>query len=100
MYSFHMPLFMFLSGCVAKYGVSRSITGNLTRLVLPFLAWYLIAYLVQWATTGQLPDFAHHMMALHENPDMGLWFLWVLFLCHVFFYVMFQAQKVGKCLQL
>lgn len=87
-YSFHMPLFMFLSGCVAKYNNPQSLTKNITRLVVPFLAWYfLVSYPVQWALTGQLPDFFTYAYALFKSPDVGLWFLWVLYLCHCAFYL-------------
>lgn len=87
-YSFHMPLFMFLSGCVAKYNNAQTLTKNITRLVVPFLAWYfLVGYPVQWALTGQLPDFVAYAYALFKSPDVGLWFLWVLYLCHCALYL-------------
>jgi len=92
-YSFHMPLFMFLSGCVAKYGNSASITKNIYRLVIPFIAWYIVAGLVQWGLTGHPPDVGSYLLGLFKTPDAGLWFLWVLYLCHVVFYLMSQAQK-------
>jgi fucose 4-O-acetylase-like acetyltransferase len=97
-YSFHMPLFMFLSGCVAKYSDVRSITKNVTRLVLPFLTWYLIGYAVLYFRGEDLQNFPDYFMKLVKSPDYGLWFLWVLFLSHICFYVMSQMQKVGGIL--
>jgi fucose 4-O-acetylase-like acetyltransferase len=95
LYSFHMPLFMFLSGCVAKYGDIRSITKNVTRLVLPFLAWYLIGYIALYFRNHHFDSFPNYMMNLVKSPDYGLWFLWVLFLSHVCFYAMSVMQKFG-----
>jgi fucose 4-O-acetylase-like acetyltransferase len=92
-YSFHMPLFMFLSGCVAKYGDRRSVTKNITRLLLPFLGWYVVTAFVNWGLSGHRPDFAEHFLKLIKAPDNGLWFLWILYWCHVSFYLMALAQR-------
>ncbi len=94
-YSFHMPLFMFLSGCVAKYGSPQSVTKNIKRLVLPFFAWYIIAVVVIGIEERQIPDFVQSIIQLIKSPDYGLWFLWVLFLCHICFYVLSRVQKLA-----
>lgn len=80
-YSFHMPLFMFLGGAVASLNPRpmnwKFLERKLYQLVVPFVAWYLLSYL-----TG-----AYHTMTFGtyiqrgiESPDYGLWFLPVLFL--------------------
>lgn len=92
-YSFHMPLFIFLSGCVAKYGDVRSITKNITRLVVPFVAWYLIGYGLQYWQNPVKPEFGEYILKLIKSPDYGLWFLWIMFMCHCWFYIMSQAQR-------
>lgn len=77
-YSFHVPLFMFLSGFLA-YGKKIRIKKKFLTLVVPFLAWYLIKILV---TTRNL-DFYKIIVNFKDlifAPDIGLWFLWVLFL--------------------
>src|SRR6478735_3308217 len=47
-YSFHMPLFMFLSGAVAAYSLRPMnwdfIKRKFYMLVIPFVAWYLVGY--------------------------------------------------------
>src|ERR1700712_1476004 len=61
-YSFHMPLFVFISGCVASLwfkpeNISRGWTENIrrsgfrlkssaVRLLLPFLCWTVVGYFV------------------------------------------------------
>jgi len=92
-YSFHMPLFMFLSGMVAKYGSWSNVSKNIIRLVLPFVCWYIIGYFIKSAQHGDFLNVQEHFVKLVRNPDWGLWFLWVLFLCHCFFYIMYACQQ-------
>lgn len=79
-YSFHMPLFMFVSGFVSyKNEYKRgSITKRFMQLVIPFLAWGIFGDLLtgQTLTTDWL-----------IQPDKGLWFLWVLFWISTIVYV-------------
>lgn len=91
-YAVHMPLFMFLSGHVtsrlkgmATYRDLR-FWHKLSDLLLPYVAWLLIAYL---ATAGmqQPPGFSGRFPAfigqVPRSPDLGLWFLLVLVECHL-----------------
>lgn len=84
-YSFHMPLFMFLSGYVAALSTrptnARYISDKAIRLLLPFLTWQAARYVIN----ARYEDFGfvsywHHLL-LAPDFDHGLWFLWVLFLC-------------------
>jgi len=105
-YSFHMPLFVFLSGAVAaiafqsdsvKDGMKASIqqakvkiSKAAVRLLLPFIAWCVINQLIY-----------HHsdsvMLALIQafrRPDTALWFLLAIFYCialTVLFNILFSA---------
>jgi fucose 4-O-acetylase-like acetyltransferase len=84
-YSFHMPLFMFVSGYVAalstKPANTRFIWNKSIRLVLPFLTWHAARYVIyaRYRDYG-LVSYWHHLL-LAPDHDHGLWFLWVLFLC-------------------
>ena len=81
-YSFHMPLFMFLGGAVASLNPRemnwKFLERKLYQLVVPFVSWYLVAYLLTNAhsTTG----FGAYIRQGVGSPDHGLWFLPVLFL--------------------
>jgi fucose 4-O-acetylase-like acetyltransferase len=81
-YSFHMPLFMFLSGAVAAYSLKPMNWGFIKTkaliLVLPFIAWYLAGYIVSGAYHTM--DAWAYVSRWIFAPDYGLWFLWVLFL--------------------
>lgn len=85
-YSFHMPLFMFISGFVfsgAKRSASAELRLKSRTLLVPFLAWLPVTFI--WVQMGptplSLPAFVGQVVA---SPDAGgLWFLWVLFLINL-----------------
>lgn len=81
-YSFHMPMFMFLSGFILLTQLGYTFPGyfkkNAVRLVLPFLVWYLISYFIHGFYKNINPAF--YFFGLMKSPDRGLWFLWILFL--------------------
>ncbi len=81
-YSFHMPLFMFLAGAAAAYSLRpmnwEFIQRKFYMLVIPFVAWYLLGYaLFETYKTITFKTYIHQLVL---SPDHGLWFLWVLFL--------------------
>jgi hypothetical protein len=72
---------MILSGWFAAPEKPRKLKTIATRLVLPVFSWYLILYVAQgYYRTMSLVDLAKRWVI---HPDVGLWFLWVLFLCHL-----------------
>ena len=90
-YSFHMPLFFLLSGFVAvrilrmqTFGERLRYIGNrAVRLLVPYFvigALYipvklkLSAYAVTPFTAADIPK-----MLIGQNPDVSLWFLYILF---------------------
>lgn len=84
-YSFHMPLFMFLSGLAAAYSRNltslRSLRGRGSMLLLPFAGWAVVSF-VYWRRWGS-ESVTRYVRDLVRSPDNGLWFLWVLFLAYV-----------------
>lgn len=94
-YSFHMPLFIFLSGAVASLWFNPNdvalsmqelnkligirIKNAFIRLVIPFICWALIA--------GAVSQDAFHplqtLIAAFRRPDSALWFLLCIFYCVV-----------------
>lgn len=70
-YSFHMPLFMCLSGfaCYKQNLKWNIVYRRFIQLIIPFFSFNAInAFL-----TG------HNYLSYFYNPQIGLWFLWVLF---------------------
>ncbi|MGO4671153.1 acyltransferase family protein, partial [Bosea sp. 2RAB26] len=92
-YSFHMPMFIFVSGMVASIGFKKKIFADVppgsfivglgkssVRLLLPFFTWALVSFYLLQSSTAVLSQW---MLLVVSNPDNGLWFLWVLFQCQI-----------------
>lgn len=105
-YSFHMPLFMFVSGFVSYKSFDGSKTKLLKRfkaLIIPFWIWFFISYLFYslYKFTGnsfEIYNFDNGLLsgiieALKSPDNKSLWFLWVLFLNYL---VLFVSMKFSK----
>ena len=99
-YSFHMPLFFYLSGYVGRITLHRRPAGQTlarraTTLLVPYAAWFLIG---RWWARG-IGEGGISMGSLTEmvtKIDSGLWFLPVLFLCYLLIYpVVYFWQRFG-----
>lgn len=91
-YSFHMPLFMWVSGYV-NYREHKIEIGVLRRraiqLALPFLAWTLLNALI-----AQNP---FYIIDAFFDPAVSVWFVWDLFLIICFSTIInFFSTKYGK----
>lgn len=91
-YSFHMPLFMWVSGYV-NYREYNGGLGILKRraiqLALPFLSWTLLN-----AFFAQNP---HYIIDVFYDPTMSVWFVWDLFLIICFSTIInYFSTKYGK----
>jgi fucose 4-O-acetylase-like acetyltransferase len=94
-YSFHMPLFVFLSGAVAAIafrsdsiqdGIGSALKRAQTkiskatlRLLLPFLAWCVINQLIYHHSDSVISA----LILAFRRPDTALWFLLAIFYCIV-----------------
>ena len=113
-YSFHMPLFVFLSGAVAaivfrservKEGVSTAlhqaktrIAKAVIRLLLPFIAWCLINQLIYHHSESVMSA----LVLAFRRPDTALWFLLAIFYCivlaelfNIIFSVIYRLSRRG-----
>ncbi|WP_027206773.1 acyltransferase family protein [Butyrivibrio fibrisolvens] len=91
-YSFHMPLLMFVSGLAVAYTTSLDfswIIKKIKSLLVPFLAWLVIPCLFTHDWTG----YWEYLMSVFLYPDNALWFLWSLFLNHCVFYVFWHLGR-------
>jgi fucose 4-O-acetylase-like acetyltransferase len=90
-YSFHMPMFMFVSGMTASFSVSRRLNTELDlssyaneirskalRLLLPFATWAIIQYYIVHPEGYDAATWLLHVIQFSNN---GLWFLLELFQC-------------------
>jgi fucose 4-O-acetylase-like acetyltransferase len=95
-YSFHMPMFMFLSGFIilgqSGYTFPVYVKKNAIRLLTPFLIWYFVSYII--VRFHQDVSLAVYFFDLAKSPGRGLWFLWILFLNST---LLFGALKLARC---
>ena len=89
-YSFHMPLFFFLSGLfflqsLEKRGLPTFIAGKVDSLLYPYVLWSLVQGFVEVAmgrytnSGAQVSD----VLALAWAPRQQMWFLYALFFVFV-----------------
>lgn len=85
-YSFHMPLFFFLSGCFFSRGAGLVEFARSRTLVLvyPYLLWTLLVGSIV-IIAGELvnnPLALNALARIFWQPIQQYWFLYALFLCH------------------
>jgi fucose 4-O-acetylase-like acetyltransferase len=89
-YSFHMPLFIAVSGWLAVPD-RFTLLKHTRRLILPMFVWYAVEYVAKGRfRTTSVPGY---LMDWVKSPDWGLWFLWILFLCQVGLYACFLLER-------
>ena len=76
-YSFHMPLFMAISGfcCSVNDKIKDIVTKRFFQLIIPFFAWALISQYLGGPS----------IIKVLISPINGLWFLYALFFINVLF---------------
>lgn len=85
-YSFHIPLFMFLSGYVS-YKVSSwaNIRKRGIQLLIPFFSAIVLSYLIHDFPAYSFAGLFKSIGNVILRPDTGLWFLWALFFINAIF---------------
>lgn len=91
-YSFHMPAFMMISGMSASRifydhigrhdwrSLLKDCAFRSFRLLVPFYFWALFTAVYLKRESHSVLDWLYQVSI---QPDFGLWFLWVLFLCAI-----------------
>lgn len=99
-YSFHMPLFMLLSGYFFANNFSRSFYSILRRrfiqLVIPCLTWGIIGlffiYINSFLSDDTLPSIKYVPYA-YINIIKNFWFIWAIFLSLIFSFISCKLIK-------
>lgn len=80
-YSFHMPLFMMISGfffaMTLKPGIMKNVLNKARQLILPALCWGFIYVLIQSLTNMSSPSLKYIGLSIFN----GFWFLHSAFAC-------------------
>lgn len=99
-YSFHMPLFFFLSGLywlpsIARKGVADTAWSKLDTIAYPYILWSLIQggaeVLMSHYTNGQVT--MEQVLALWV-PRAQFWFLFTLFVMFMLAALLYRFQRV------
>jgi len=99
-YSFHMPLFMFISGYVAYKTIQPKILNQyflflkkkISAILVPFFTWPLI--INPYFFNNQYNNNPFKTLTILINgPSGGLWFLWYLFFLYLL-YTLFLALTI------
>ena len=84
-YSFHMPLFMVVSGLlfettIRKYSFGENIVSRFTKMLLPIICWTFLEYVIK-TLCGQVEFVTLGIWAktLIRTCLTSLWFLWAVF---------------------
>ncbi|MED4154766.1 acyltransferase family protein [Priestia aryabhattai] len=90
-YSFHMPLFMLVSGylfyyTVKKYSIKTLLISRFTKLIFPIVAWSTILFCIKFphmfpqeGNFGLLEIIKNYVSMTIYN----LWFIWAVFYCSI-----------------
>jgi fucose 4-O-acetylase-like acetyltransferase len=98
-YSFHMPLFMMISGWVFYYSFYSKalltiIIGKYKQLVVPVILWTITVALIKGLVTYKLRFYDSILNVSIRDIYHAFWFLTVLFVISVFFSII--AKLIPK----
>jgi fucose 4-O-acetylase-like acetyltransferase len=89
-YTFHMPLFIFLAGYVMS-GKTVRVGKSFVRLIVPFFTWMLVRFFIFVPDYGEIGGYVGRGAWRMDNA--ALWFLWTLFICYL---LLIAVQYCGK----
>lgn len=109
-YSFHMPLFIFISGYLLKFTTEGKIGDiqlnifiikKIKRLIIPYILISSLAYIPKYLLGKfavrplelSLKDYIFNMLYPWDNPIIFFWFLPTIFLIMLFTIVLYRVLK-------
>lgn len=94
-YSFHMPLFFFLSGLfveesLRKRGTKEYVIDKFLRIAYPYIVWSILQVSVEIIFSDQTQKGAtvENLLAIPYRPWGQFWFLYVLLLMHILYTIL------------
>ena len=109
-YSFHMPLFVFISGYLLKFTTSEEIGDiklnnfiikKIKRLIVPYILISSLAYIPKYLLGRfavrplelSLKDYILNMIYPWDNPIIFFWFLPTIFLIMILTIILYRVLK-------
>ena len=86
-YSFHMPLFFFISGYLSykKKVDFKWLKKRFVSYMIPFVTWTFILFFI--TDRHKNSDLIQYIFLVIKYPDNSYWFLWTLFQCNLLFFI-------------
>jgi len=102
-YSFHIPLFFFVSGLLAgrtARGGLAALPGKARAILLPYAVWSAVFVCANLVLGGSANDPLHlaDLASIPWRPVSIYWFLWVLFACHCLAALFLPLGRTGTAL--
>lgn len=104
-YSFHMPLFFFLSGLFVessfqKRGARNYLIDKFSRIAYPYLIWSVLQVSVEVLFSSQTQKGASlaNLLAIPYKPWGQFWFIYALFMMHIAYVVFRNFGKYSTAL--
>ncbi|HGM4930589.1 TPA: acyltransferase family protein [Serratia marcescens] len=98
-YSFHMPLFFFLSGLfftqsLDKKGKTHFVISKIDTIVYPYVIWSLLQGLVEVLLSRYTnnPSSLGDVLSLFTHPRAQFWFLYALFMVFVLATLLYSKE--------
>jgi len=98
-YSFHMPLFFFLSGLFflkswQRHGTASFMANKLATLAYPYVLWSLLQGLLEILASSYTNKHATvaQVLSLFWHPRQQFWFLYALFFISVLFALFYHLR--------
>nr|WP_315215418.1 acyltransferase family protein [uncultured Flavobacterium sp.] len=103
-YSFHMPLFMMISGfffskSLNQRSLNNVLNNRVVTVLLPYFSWTTIFIIIWFVLKGNNLSFLELLLKYFETFLFvsKLWFLWVLFICILLTSLNIYIQRyIGK----
>lgn len=104
-YSFHMPLFFFLSGIffvasTKKHGHKKMLLSKIDTILYPYILWSLLQGMLEfWLSTytnGQVT--LTEVFSLLWEPRAQFWFLYTLLFCFLIASVIFRLLSINAAI--
>ena len=98
-YSFHMPLFFFISGLLFSAPDKRKLVKRCKTILIPYFSLGLVYLAVDWIVSGFNPDTAYHLFWDNSYGlpiESALWFFNCFFglSTHIFFARSFYKKSL------
>lgn len=89
-YSFHMPLFFFISGIVSVRSIrtkpfAASLSNKLKSIAYPYFLWSVISWCLSAMAVKYVnrPMDVMNLLSIVYQPILQYWFLYILFFCQI-----------------